>query len=121
MQHQDAALLHPHKKVRFHLVSAHIMVFCRLPSMAGTASIADAAAADAEEIEGERPGRGRATTRSPVIAPPLPSNSEESQSAVRSSQVWMHVLALFSPEMSILFQKRHPYSGNLDSENAWGQ
>ncbi len=60
------------------------MVSCRLPRMAGTASIA---AADAEEFEEERPGRGRATTRSPVIAPPLPSNIEESHSTVRSSQV----------------------------------
>jgi len=55
--------------------------------MAGPASIADGAAADAEEFEVERPGRGRAATRSPVIAPPLPSNSEESQPTVSSSQV----------------------------------
>ena len=75
------------EKVQVQLVSAHIMVSCRLPRMAGQASIADGAAADAEEIEEERPGRGRATTRSPVIAPALPSNSEESHSTVRSSQV----------------------------------
>ncbi len=63
------------------------MVSCRLPRMAGTAHIADGAAADAEEFEEERPGRSRATTRSPVIAPPLPSNSEDSHPTVRSSQV----------------------------------
>lgn len=73
----------------FMLISAHIMVSCRLPRMANTASTADGAGAgaDAEEVEEERPGRGRATTRSPVIAPPLPSNSEESHPSVRSSQV----------------------------------
>ena len=67
------------------------MVSCRMPRMAGQASIAHGAAADAEESEEERPGRGRATTRSPVIAPSLPSNSEESHSTVRSSQVQMHI------------------------------
>jgi len=77
------------KVVLVHLTSVHIMLSCRLPRMARQASIADAAAAsaDAEEFEEERPGRGRATTRSPVIAPPLPSNSEESHPTVRSSQV----------------------------------
>lgn len=59
----------------------------RVPRMAGQASIAHGADADAEESEEERPGRGRATTRSPVIAPSLPSNSEESHPTVRSSQV----------------------------------
>lgn len=59
----------------------------RVPRMAGQASIAHGADADAEESEEERPGRGRVTTRSPVIAPSLPSNSEESHPTVRSSQV----------------------------------
>lgn len=85
----DAAVLRPHQKVQVHSVSVHIMVSCRMPRMAGQASIAQGA--DAEESEEERPGRGRATTRSPVIAPSLPSNSEESHPTVRSSQVQMHI------------------------------
>ena len=29
--------------------------------------------------------------------------------------------ALFNPEMSFSIHIRHPYTGNLNSENAWGQ
>ncbi len=30
----------------------------------------------------------------------------------------MYILALFNPETSILIQKRHPYTGNLNSETS---
>ena len=35
--------------------------------------------------------------------------------------LWIYQVGLFNPEMSILIQKRHPYTENVNSKTLWGQ
>ena len=85
-QHKVAMRSLKHKPIIMkHLTSTVFAVYHRLPRVQAIAP----AAVPAEDTESERPGRGRAATRSPVTAAAPLVETDERHATVRSSQVSM--------------------------------